>query len=86
MNWEELKEIKSGLVLLNTKGNINVVLYVDCEKCILFSKTKKGYSTTTIAKWYVEEKLKRTWKVVAQYPTWLDAMNGKEFMFYLKDL
>lgn len=79
-----MKEIKSGLVLLNVKGNINVVLCVDCEKCTLFSITKKGYVTTTRAKWYVEEKLGKTWKVIAQYPTWLDAMNGKEFMFYLK--
>ena len=72
--------IKVGQIILNTKKHACLVLKVDSQYCWLFAKTPKGYNCNHYGKWYIQNALcKGIYRAVAEYPTWQEAVNSKEF-------
>lgn len=52
----------------------------DCYIFYLSKSVKEKLSTSRIGEWYMERQLSQgKYKLIAEYPTWQEAVNSKEF-------
>ena len=64
-----------GLIFKNTKGNLCVIMKEDRHYYWILSKTKKGFSLNHYGKWWIEDCLLKTYKIVCdKYLTWQEAV------------
>lgn len=75
-----MSEIKVGQIWINQQNYLFVVVQTN-DSCInTFVMGKKWLVTRSVYRYYADDKVKRgKWRKIAEYPTWQEAVNSKEF-------
>lgn len=72
--------VDNGLVFLNMKNNMCVVLKVENGYVWVFSKTSKGFCCNRYGKWWINRCINECkYRIIAKYQSWQEAINSEEF-------